>query len=115
MHLSTFSNTASFRDCLFSIACFCLLYYQLIAYLCVGFLLGSLFSAIDQYVWFFFCHYHIVLITDPGSIPVLGRSGERHGNPLQYSCLGNPMDRVAWRATAHGATESDMTEQLTFV
>ena len=36
--------------------------------------------------------------------------GERHGNPLQYSCLGNPMDRGAWGATVHGATkESDTT------
>ena len=34
---------------------------------------------------------------DPGSIPGLGRSlGEGHGNPFQYSCLGNPMDREAW-------------------
>ena len=34
---------------------------------------------------------------DPGSIPGLGRSsGEGNGNPLQYSCLENPMDRVAW-------------------
>jgi len=29
--------------------------------------------------------------------------GEGNGNPLQYSCLGNPMDRGAWRATVHGA------------
>ena len=37
---------------------------------------------------------------DPGSIPGLGRSlGERNGNPLQYSCLENPMDRGAWWAT----------------
>ena len=37
-----------------------------------------------------------------GSIPGLGRSpGEGSGNPLQYSCLGNPMDRGAWRATVH--------------
>jgi len=37
-----------------------------------------------------------------GSIPGLGRSsGERNGNPLQYSCLGNPMDRGAWWATFH--------------
>ena len=44
---------------------------------------------------------------DPG----LGRySGEGNGNPLQYSCLGNPMDRGAWRVTVHGvAKESDMT------
>ena len=41
---------------------------------------------------------------DEGSIPVLGRSpGEGNGNPLQYSCLGNPMDRGgAWWATVHG-------------
>ena len=37
----------------------------------------------------------------------LGRSpGEGHGNPLQYSCLGNPMDREAWRATVHGVSKS---------
>ena len=40
---------------------------------------------------------------DPGSIPGSGRSPEEgNGNPLQYSCLGNPMDRRAWRATVHG-------------
>ena len=39
---------------------------------------------------------------DPGSIPGLGRSpGEGNGNPLQYSCLENPMERRAWRTTAH--------------
>ena len=44
---------------------------------------------------------------DTGSIPGLGRSsGEGNGNPLQYSCLGNPMDRGAWRATAHGVAKS---------
>ena len=38
-----------------------------------------------------------------GSIPGLGRSpGGGHGNPLQYSCLENPMDRGAWWATVHG-------------
>ena len=36
-------------------------------------------------------------VADSGLIPVLGRSpGEGNGNPLQYSCLGNPMDRGAW-------------------
>ena len=44
---------------------------------------------------------------DPGSIPGSGRSpGERNGNPLQYSCLENPMDREAWWATGHGVTKS---------
>ena len=47
------------------------------------------------------------------SIPGSGRSpGERNGNPLQYSCLGNPMDRGAWWTT-WGHNESDMTEELT--
>ena len=46
-----------------------------------------------------------------GSIPGSGRSpSEGYGNPLQYSCLENPMDRGAWRATAHGVMkESDTT------
>ena len=44
---------------------------------------------------------------DLGSIPGLGRSpGEGHGNPLQYSCLENHMDRGAWWATVHGVTKS---------
>ena len=44
---------------------------------------------------------------DPGSIPGLGRSpGEGNGNPLQYSCLENPMDGGAWWATVHGITKS---------
>ena len=43
---------------------------------------------------------------DLGSIPGVGRSpGGGHGNPLQYSCLQNPMDRGAWRATVQGVTE----------
>ena len=41
------------------------------------------------------------------SIPGLGRSpGGGNGNPLQYSCLENPMDRGAWRATVHGITRA---------
>ena len=44
---------------------------------------------------------------DLGSIPGLGRSpGEGNGNPLQYSCLENPMDREACQATVHGVTKS---------
>ena len=44
---------------------------------------------------------------DPGSIPGSGRySGEGNGNPLQYSCLENPMDRGAWWAAVHGVAKS---------
>ena len=48
---------------------------------------------------------------DVGLIPGSGRSpGEGNGNTLQYSCLGNPMDREAWRVTVPGvAKESDTT------
>ena len=48
---------------------------------------------------------------DTGSIPGSGRSpGEGNDNPLQCSCLENPMDGGAWQATAHGVAELDMTE-----
>ena len=44
---------------------------------------------------------------DRGSIPGLGRSpGEGNGYSLQYSCLGNPMDRQVWQTTVHGVTKS---------
>ena len=58
---------------------------------------------------------------DLGSIPGLGRSpGEGNGNPLQYSCLENPMDRGAWWATVHGVAKSqtqlsDFTFTFTFI
>ena len=46
-------------------------------------------------------------VRNVGSISGLGRSpGEGNGNPFQYSCLENPMDRGAWRATVHGVTKS---------
>ena len=46
-------------------------------------------------------------IRNAGSNPGLGRSpGEGNGNPLQYSCLENPMDRGAWQATIHKITKS---------
>ena len=46
-------------------------------------------------------------VRDVGSVPGLGRSpGEGLGNPLQYSCLDNPLDRGAWRATVHRVTQS---------
>ena len=46
---------------------------------------------------------------DVGSIPGLGRSpGKKNSNPLQYSCLGNSMDRGNWWATVHGVTKSQI-------
>ena len=53
---------------------------------------------------------------DPGSVPGLGRSpGEGNGNPLQYPCLENPMDRGAWGGyNPWGHREPDTTERLTF-
>ena len=50
-------------------------------------------------------------VKDPGLNPGSGRSlGGGNGNPLLYSCLENPTDRGAWRASVHGVTkESDMT------
>ena len=47
---------------------------------------------------------------DTGSVPRSGRPpGEGNGNPLQYSCLGNPMDRGAWQATVHGVVVKNQT------
>ena len=46
-------------------------------------------------------------VRDMGSIPRLGRSpGGGHGNPLQYSCLENPMETGAWQAVVHGVAKS---------
>ena len=52
---------------------------------------------------------------DAGSIPGLGRSpGGRHRNPLQCSCLENPVDRRVWRATVHGVakTQTRLSDQI---
>ena len=44
---------------------------------------------------------------DPGSVPGSGKSpGEGNGNPLQYSCLENPMNKGAWLSTVHGVTKN---------
>ena len=51
-------------------------------------------------------------LRDMSLIPGSGRYlGEGHGNPLQYSCQENPMDRGAWWATVHRVAESDRTEE----
>ena len=79
------------------------------------------------FFFFFFCYSTIIFFSskhlcflsgsvvkntpanagDEGLIPGLGRSpGEESGNPLQYSCLQNPMDRGTWWVTAHGVAKS---------
>ena len=51
-------------------------------------------------------------VRDTGSIPRIGRSpGEGNGNPLQYSCLENPRDRGAWRATVLGLQSQTQMKQ----
>ena len=53
-------------------------------------------------------------VGDLSSIPGSGRSPEENGNPLQYSCLENPMDGGAWWATVHRVAKLDTTERLHF-
>ena len=61
-----------------------------------------------------FCKESACTAGDVGLLPRLGRfAGGGHGDPHQYSCLENPMNRGAWWATVHGVTESDMTEATT--
>ena len=53
----------------------------------------------------------MLIMLNRGSVPGSGRSpGGGHGNPLQYSCLENPMDKGAWQTTVHSAAELDTTE-----
>ena len=88
----------------------------------VGSLLVICFIQSNVYIWAF---QVALLVKNPpadagrdprdlGSIPGSGRSPEGgNGNPLQYSCLGYPLDREAWQAAVHGvAKELDMTLQL---
>ena len=71
-----------------------------VLYICVGFLNVSVVKN------------SLANAGDVGSVPGLGRSpGEGNGNPLQYSCLGNPQNRGVWWVTVHGVSkESDTTE-----
>ena len=60
-------------------------------------------------------NYQFRRLRDTGSIPGSGRyPGEGYGNPLQNSCLENPMDRGVWQATVgpQGCKESDTTEVI---
>ena len=67
-----------------------------------------------MYIWLLWClsgKESTCNTGDISSIPESGRSPARgHGNPLQYSCLENPMDRGAWRAMVYRVAESDTTE-----
>ena len=60
-----------------------------------------------QLVSSFYLHLKSAIAGDVGSIPGLGKSpGVGNGNPLQYSCMGNPMDRETWLAIVRGVTNS---------
>ena len=59
--------------------------------------------------------YNAGAVEDAGLIPGSGRSpGGGHGNPLQYSCLENPMDRGTWWATVHGGHKKSDTREVTY-
>ena len=85
----------------------------------VSVFLCSIFALITIYIWPIYIYASRVVlvvknlpassgdIRDVGSFPGLERSPEGgHGNPLQYSCLENPMNRGVWQATVHGIAES---------
>ena len=77
-------------------------------------MLGVMISHIYIPWWFRWWRVCLQWERSLGSIPELGRSpGGGNGYSLQDSCLENPMDRGAWRATVYGVTKSDMAEWLT--
>ena len=77
---------------------------------CLRITVGLLFCL---FVCLFVCFFGLLLRYDNLVILGSGRSPvEGNGNPLQYSCLENPMDRGAWWDTVHGVAESDSNEQL---
>ena len=74
-----------------------------------------LIHSVYKYVYIYIHKESAHSAGDADSITGLGRTpGKGNGNSLQYSCLGNPMDRGAWQATVHGITkESDMARTTT--
>ena len=73
--------------------------------ICVSCLWGNIIENWYSCSWGFPRGSGIANAGDLASIPGSGRSpGGGNGNPLQYSCLGNPTDREAWWATVHGVT-----------
>ena len=60
----------------------------------------------SDYCFLTYAHYISVSIFFFFSLPISGKNREGNGNPLQYSCLENPMDGEAWRAAVHGVTKS---------
>ena len=66
----------------------------------------SVHCILFKYIWEARGQESACQVRDVGSIPGSATSGEGNGNPPQYSCLGNPMDRGAWRAAVHGVAES---------
>ena len=87
--------------CVYTHACMCVCVYMRICihiYTQAGFTRGSVVKTLPA---------NIRATGDMGWISELGKSsGGGSGNPLQYSCLGNPMDKGAWWATVHGIANS---------
>ena len=76
---------------------------------------NSFFGPVACGIWGFpgsaVCKETACNVGDLGSVPGWGRSpGERKGYPLQYSCLGNPMERGAWWATVHRVTKTQLSD-----
>ena len=105
---------------LFSIGPYCLLYRQSCVYVNPNLLiyllptLSTLVTIRFALPWWLSGKESICNTGDMGSIPGLARfPGDGNGNPLHYSCLGNPVERGTWRSTVHGvAKESDMIQSI---